>query len=172
MSLADLWTGLQARIDELFVAAMTRLNELLSDFPAALGRFIDWLQSGHHLLTLTLVIEALLLALIGSRITRRFRSERQARRVLAHNTQRISLRQRRTAADRGDAIAQNDLGSMYAAGDGIPRDYVRAHMWLSLAIAQGHDAAERSRGDIARSMTPEQIAEAEQLARQWQPRAI
>jgi TPR repeat protein len=61
---------------------------------------------------------------------------------------------------------------MYAAGDGIPRDYVRAHMWLSLAIAQGHDAAERSRGDIARSMTPEQIAEAEQLAHQWQPRAI
>src|SRR4051794_40672706 len=172
MSLADLWTGLQARADELFAAAMMRLNELLNGLPAAPGRFIHWLQSGSQLLTLTLVLGALLLVSIGTRITRRFRSERQARRVLAHNTQRIGLRQQRTAADRGDAIAQNDLGLMYAGGDGMPRDYVRAHMWLSLAIAQGHDAAERSRGEIVRSMTPEQIEEAERLARQWQPRAI
>jgi hypothetical protein len=171
MSLVDLWTGLQARADELFAAVMMRLNILLNDFPGMLGRFSNWLHSSNHLLTLTLVLEALLVLLIGIRVTRRVRSGRLARHMLAHNTQRLSVRQRRTAADQGDAIAQNDLGLMYGAGDRIPRDYVRAHMWLSLAIAQGHDSATRSRSDLAQSMTSEQIAEAERLARERQPRA-
>jgi TPR repeat protein len=36
-------------------------------------------------------------------------------------------------ADHGDAISQELLGSMYAAGQGIARDYVQITLPLSLA---------------------------------------
>jgi len=39
-------------------------------------------------------------------------------------------------ADSGAAISQKLLGSMYAAGEGVARDYLRAYLWLSLAIAE------------------------------------
>jgi uncharacterized protein len=32
---------------------------------------------------------------------------------------------------------------MYADGRGVPQDYVRAHMWFSLAAAQGEHRASR-----------------------------
>ena len=47
----------------------------------------------------------------------------------------------RKAAEQGLAQAQNNLGSMYARGEGVPEDYVKAHMWWSLAKAQGHEKA-------------------------------
>jgi hypothetical protein len=64
---------------------------------------------------------------------------------------------------------------MYLFGKGLPRDLVRAHMWLNLA-------ASRSKGDmqkqiailrdmIDRDMTPDQIAEAHRLAREWKPQS-
>jgi uncharacterized protein len=43
----------------------------------------------------------------------------------------------RRAADRGVAAAQFNLGVMYAHALGVPQDYVLAHMWFSLAAAQG-----------------------------------
>jgi TPR repeat protein len=35
----------------------------------------------------------------------------------------------RLSADQGDAFAQHNLGYMYAKGDGVPQDYIQAHMW-------------------------------------------
>ena len=55
---------------------------------------------------------------------------------------------------------------MYAKGEGVARDYVQAHMWFALAAAQNNPEAVRNRGLIATRMTPEQIAKAEELARQ------
>ena len=43
----------------------------------------------------------------------------------------------RKAADQGDSTAQESLGLMYHRGDGVPQDYVLAHMWSILAVAQG-----------------------------------
>ena len=40
------------------------------------------------------------------------------------------------AADQGLAVAQFVLGEMYAFGQGVPEDIVRAHMWLNLSEAQ------------------------------------
>jgi TPR repeat protein len=34
----------------------------------------------------------------------------------------------RLAADQGNAEALQNLGVMYAKGEGVPQDYVRAHM--------------------------------------------
>jgi hypothetical protein len=63
------------------------------------------------------------------------------------------------------------LGTMYATGQGVAKDLVQAHMWLSLAGTQGNEATRqgtlRTRDLLAEQMTPEQIQEAERLARDW-----
>ena len=69
----------------------------------------------------------------------------------------------RMAAEQADAWAQNNLGEMYARGDGVPQDYVQAYMWLSLAITGGFKPAVHYRNGLARKMTTAQIAEAERL---------
>jgi TPR repeat protein len=56
---------------------------------------------------------------------------------------------------------------MYHRGDGVPQDYVQAHMWANLAAAQGNEDARGARDVIAFMMTPSQIEEAQRLAREW-----
>jgi TPR repeat protein len=73
------------------------------------------------------------------------------------------------AAEQGDADAQHNLGIMYGRGEGVPRDDVRAHMWFNLAAANGNKDAIAKRNQVARSMTPAQIIEAQRLAREWKP---
>ena len=76
----------------------------------------------------------------------------------------------RKAAEQGYAPAQADLGVLYWNGQGVPQDVVLAYMWLSLAAAQEPDAVEER--DVAASqMTPDEIAEAQRLAREWKPTA-
>ena len=43
-------------------------------------------------------------------------------------------------------------------------------MWFNLAVANGFKEAVRNRDMVARHMTPEQIAEAQKLAREWKPK--
>jgi hypothetical protein len=43
-------------------------------------------------------------------------------------------------------------------------------MWFSLAAVQGHKGALKNRDVVAGKMKPEQIAEAQQLAREWRPK--
>jgi len=76
----------------------------------------------------------------------------------------------RKAAEQGsNAYAQTTLGRMYASGRGVPQDFVRAHMWFNLAAAKGDNVAAIYRDDIAKNMTPAQIAEAQRIAREWKP---
>jgi TPR repeat protein len=75
----------------------------------------------------------------------------------------------RLAANRGLASAQYDLGVMYSAGQGVPQDYVRALMWFNLAATPGYRFAAIERDNVAKRMTPAQIAEAQKLAREWRP---
>ena len=81
-----------------------------------------------------------------------------------------AARWRRKAADQGYAEAQVWLGKNYRDGEGVPRNYVLAYMWYSLAAASpigiGYDAP-GSRDRLAARMTPDQIAEAQRLAREW-----
>lgn len=80
----------------------------------------------------------------------------------------MALRLYRLAAEQGDADAQNNLGGMYAEGLGVAADPIQAYMWFALAAAAGHEMAARNRDFIADGMTPEQIAAAEALVREWQ----
>ena len=77
----------------------------------------------------------------------------------------------RLAAEQGNAEAQSNLGLMYENGQGVPQDYVLAHMWVNLAASQGGETenAVKYRDILARSMTPNQLAEAQKLAREWKP---
>jgi TPR repeat protein len=90
----------------------------------------------------------------------------------------------RKAAEQGNAFGQAYLGFMYQLGKGVSRNKVLAHMWLNLAAAHSPvDFADDyvkgrpemtkfyadSRDEVAAKMTPDQIAEAQRLAREWKP---
>lgn len=81
-----------------------------------------------------------------------------------------ALKWLRAAAEQGHPFAQTKLGIMYEDGHGVPQDHVQAHMWFSLAAAQGSELAGAFRDDLAKHMTPVQINEAQQLAREWKPK--
>jgi TPR repeat protein len=69
------------------------------------------------------------------------------------------------------ATARSSPAAKYSPGSGIPKDYVEAHKWMSLAAARATGDSqkrfENERDSLARVMTPEQIAEAERRAREW-----
>ncbi len=68
------------------------------------------------------------------------------------------------AAD-GDPTAQYWLGIMYFEGKGVPQDDIQAYMWLTLAADQGNRGARLGKNGLERRMNPEQITEAQRLAR-------
>jgi hypothetical protein len=79
----------------------------------------------------------------------------------------------RQAADRGFAPAQNTLGLCYSKGKGVAKDYVEAYKWFNLAAAKGGDIADDVRINLAaaeRFLKPEQVAEAQRMAREFKPR--
>jgi TPR repeat protein len=51
-------------------------------------------------------------------------------------------------ADQGNANAQYNLGEMYAKGDGVPQDKVKAARWFLKAAEQGHAGAQTNLGWI------------------------
>jgi hypothetical protein len=73
----------------------------------------------------------------------------------------------RKAAEQGYASAQLMLGLWYALGHGVPEDMVSAYAWFNVASANGNEKASESRDRKARLMTPEQIAEAQELSKVW-----
>ncbi|OGW64536.1 MAG: hypothetical protein A3H49_10075 [Nitrospirae bacterium RIFCSPLOWO2_02_FULL_62_14] len=79
------------------------------------------------------------------------------------------------ASEAGNAYAQGNLGLMYYNGKGVTQDYVQAHKWFNIAAATETDKGKRegyikNRDRVARMMTAQQIAEAQQLAREWKPK--
>jgi len=58
------------------------------------------------------------------------------------------------------------LGLLYAYASGVLQDYIRAHMWLDVAAANGYDDARKWRDELAKHMTPSQIESAEALAKE------
>ena len=74
-----------------------------------------------------------------------------------------------TAAATSDADAQYLLGRLYAAGNGVVQDFIEAYKWYSLAAAGGQRLAPVVRDVLAERMTAEQIAAAQELAKNWRP---
>jgi len=56
-------------------------------------------------------------------------------------------------------------------GEGIDQNYIQAHMWITLAVSKSDRVKYSSELDLAASsMTPEEIAMAQHLARRWKPK--
>ena len=83
------------------------------------------------------------------------------------------MRWYRSAADQGFAVAQYNLGFMYANGRGLTQNYVDAYLWFNLASARAsgdiREQAAHNKGVLAQHMTPQQIAQAEHLTGVWTP---
>ncbi len=81
----------------------------------------------------------------------------------------------RQAAEQGDAEAQYNLGLAYYKGEGVPQDYVMAHKWLNLAAShlspddRRYEDFVKLRNIVGNLMPPDQLAEAQKLAREWKP---
>ena len=52
-------------------------------------------------------------------------------------------------------------------GRGVAQDYIRAHVWANVAGAAGLEGARETRDYLRGLMTPNQLAEAQRLAREW-----
>lgn len=76
----------------------------------------------------------------------------------------------RKAAEQGHAMARYNLGHVYRSGQGVPRNMVEAYMWYSLFAAQRpNDQRNWVLGDMEEYMTPMQVVEAKERAKNWQP---
>ena len=81
-----------------------------------------------------------------------------------------ALKKFRLAATQGNVGAQGYLAGMYALGEGVTQDFVKAHMWFNLAATKGNSSAIKGRDLVAAQATPQQIAEAQKMARECQAR--
>lgn len=71
----------------------------------------------------------------------------------------------RRAAVQGDAEAQFDLGVMY--GTISAPDIVNAYVWMRLAASGGHQDAVTAVSGIYIRLTPQQLREADFMAKEW-----
>ena len=55
---------------------------------------------------------------------------------------------------------------MYSKGQGVPQDYVRAHMWCYLSATTGKEDAIKWRDIVAKKLTPADLSVAQKLARE------
>lgn len=145
-------------------AVELQLNHLLAEAPAWVGAALAWLQKGNRGFFICLAIELALLVSLGSRVIGQIVLERRAKAASAEHSRKIVLRGQISAADQGSSRAQNRLARMYAQGQDVQKDFVQAHMWFSLAAAGGIKEAAESLANIARQMTPDEIAKAEEMA--------
>ena len=82
-----------------------------------------------------------------------------------------AMRWYRLAAEQEYVIAQYNLGVMYFNDRGVTQGFVQAHMWSNLAASrmtgETRENAVRLRDLAGDELTPDQIAEAQRLAREW-----
>ena len=77
------------------------------------------------------------------------------------------------AAEQGEPTAQFLLGLLFDKGFGVPKDWVEAEVWLSLAAAGASPRQReywiRVRNAVAQKLTLDQFAEAQRRASAWAP---
>lgn len=73
-------------------------------------------------------------------------------------------------AEEGNSDAQYWLAHEYFKGENIPENRAKALMWFSLSANGGNQSARRCVESLRRFMKPQDIAEAERLARDWKAR--
>ncbi len=59
-----------------------------------------------------------------------------------------AMREWQPLAKQGHAVAQYNLGLLYANGQGVPKDDAQARQWYEKAAVQGHAAAQVNLGGL------------------------
>lgn len=80
------------------------------------------------------------------------------------------------ASEWGHAMAQFRLAHLFFIGHGVSQSLVQSHMWASLAIPQlprgrFRQLSIKLRDEVEADMNEDEIAEAEELAREWKPKS-
>lgn len=65
--------------------------------------------------------------------------------------------------------AQYLLGILNERGLGIRKDLVKAHAWYNIAVTNQYDEATAARKALTSKLTSDQLAEAQELAKNWKP---
>ncbi len=78
--------------------------------------------------------------------------------------QTLAAKWHQLAAERGEALAQFNLGQRYELGMGVKPDLIEAFKWLRLAANNGIGDASEMIERLERKMTKAQVAEATQRA--------
>jgi TPR repeat protein len=91
--------------------------------------------------------------------------------IIKHSESRPSVFKETTPEEKATTIA---LVYLHGAKD-VPKDYVKAHMWFSLAARRAsdverRDAAIKNLESVAAKMTQAQSVEAQKLAQDWEPK--
>ena len=73
------------------------------------------------------------------------------------------------AGNGGHVQARTVLGYLHRFGVGTEKDPIEAYIWFSLAAAEGDDVTASNRERLARSLSAEQLAEADARVAAWQP---
>ena len=78
------------------------------------------------------------------------------------------------AAEQGLPEAQYNPGFMYESGKGVAQNLIQAHKWYDLATVRypastRRDLAVRKRDRVVSQLTPDELAKAQRLAREWRP---
>jgi TPR repeat protein len=68
------------------------------------------------------------------------------------------------AAREGDVDAMRDMGTLYAHGWGVKQNAIRAYIWFDYAASRGDPRSETLRDDLVKTMSEQDIAEAQRLA--------
>ena len=76
----------------------------------------------------------------------------------------------RKAAEQGHAFALNNLAIMHLAGHGVKQDFPTAYALFLLSIKEGHEEAQKLANETRHTLTTEQIAAGQKIAREWQQR--
>jgi TPR repeat protein len=78
-----------------------------------------------------------------------------------------SVARLRADAEQGDVDAAYQLALAYRDGKDAPKDYVEAYAWFDVAAAVLDDEHGVERDELAKNMTPEQLAQARQRSRDY-----
>ncbi len=81
----------------------------------------------------------------------------------------VDLAGTRAKAERGDPVAQKELGAIYAQGQVVKQDYAQAARWYRAAADQGHAGAQAALGELYEA--GQGVPHDEAAAAEWYRRA-
>ncbi len=68
------------------------------------------------------------------------------------------------AAYDNDAVAQRELGALYAEGQAVEQDKLWAYVWFDYAAKNGDQEATDRRADLEKTMSADELSQAQELA--------